>query len=32
MVWMLNVIAPYHQNEVIWNAERAGDLKIYSGA
>jgi hypothetical protein len=32
MTWMLNVIASDHQNEFIWNAERAGDFKTCSGA
>ena len=32
MAWMLNGIAADHENEVIWNAKRAGDFKGCSGA
>jgi hypothetical protein len=31
MAWMLIVIAPDHQNEIIRNARRTGDLKTGSG-
>jgi hypothetical protein len=30
MAWMLIVIAPNHENKIIWNTERAGDLKTGS--